>query len=95
MIRAGGKFRSIPKGSRVALFVAQWSWASAKLGRPIITADYIRYWHEPERTVYGHLRQFRELFPEYATPQPIAELVAAESGAAGSAEALMTAAVLL
>jgi hypothetical protein len=60
------------KGMRVTTFITQWTLASSMLGHPITLDEYCDWWNENERTAYRHQAQFRELFPELETPQPIA-----------------------
>lgn len=61
------------KGPRVAAFIAQWTMASQSMGRPLVVADFVEWWREPQSTVYRHLAEFREYFPEFETPQLIAD----------------------
>ncbi len=85
-----------PKGARVALFVAMWAWATADLGRPIIMADYLRYWPDEDETkVYRWQREFRQLFPEYRTPRELARPLAAAIRDAKTPSDLLTAQVAL
>jgi hypothetical protein len=69
----------VMKGARVQSFISLWSIASQRLGRPITVADYAEYYGENERTVYRHLRSFREVFPAIETPQPIADAAIAHA----------------
>ncbi len=61
------------KGGRVQAFIAQWTIATAALGRPITVIEYAEWWRESERTTYRHQACFRELFPDHDTPQVIAD----------------------
>jgi hypothetical protein len=75
--RAGGRWRSLPKGSRVWQFIIQWTLLSQLEDRPISLMEYADFWDEPDRTAYRHLKEFRELFGEgaegFRDPQPIAD----------------------
>jgi hypothetical protein len=37
--------------------------------------EYQRYWHEPERQTYRLQREFRELWPEFETPNELARQI--------------------
>lgn len=80
--RAGGTWRSIPRGMRVCQFVLEWMVLSQIEGRPITMPDYRRFWDEPERSAYRHLAEFRELFGkgknDYSDPQPLVDIVVAQ-----------------
>lgn len=69
--------KATPKASRVAGFIVQWAAAMRDAGGPIDLHGYMETWAVPERTAYRHLRQFRELWPEYSTPEPIAKALVA------------------
>jgi hypothetical protein len=65
-----------PKASRVAAFVIQWAWAMRDEQRDSFTiTEYQRYWHEGERQAYRHQAEFRELWPEFETPDALARQV--------------------
>jgi hypothetical protein len=73
--------RATPKAVQVATFIITWATAwqlredkSAAFG----IEAYTREGFESYRTAYRRLADFRELWPEYDTPQPLAELIAAE-----------------
>lgn len=67
-----------PKASRVAAFVIQWAIAMREEGVPSLTiTQYQRYWHEGERQSYRRQADFRELWPEYETPNELAAQVVA------------------
>ncbi len=73
--------RATPKAVQVATFII--TWATAWQLREDKTAAfgieaYAREGFESYRTAYRRLADFRELWPEYDTPQPLAELIAAE-----------------
>ena len=80
--RAGGTWRSIPKGTRVYQFVLEWLMLSQIEGRAITLPEYRRFWDEPERSAYRHLAEFRELFGKGANdfndPQPLVDFIAAQ-----------------
>lgn len=61
------------KGGKVQAFIAQWTMASASLGRPITLADYGEWWKESHATRYRRQQEFRSIFPTLDTPQPIAD----------------------
>lgn len=67
------------KGLRVATFVSCWAITSRSLGRAITLDDYREWWRESERTAYRYQAEFRELFPELDTPQPIADVAIARA----------------
>jgi hypothetical protein len=63
-----------PKASRVASFIVLWT-----VGMRMTDADefsiteYQRYWDESERQAYRLQREFRELWPEFETPNELAQ----------------------
>ena len=62
-----------PKATRVALFIASWAAAMDAEGREEFTiTEYARFWNEVEREAYRYQREFRELWPEYVTPNELA-----------------------
>jgi hypothetical protein len=65
-----------PKASRVAAFIVMWAAAmmDEQADEFSITA-YERYWHEGERQTYRLQKEFRELWPEFETPNELARLV--------------------
>lgn len=67
------------KGARVTHFIMQWTLASSMLGKPISLSEYAEWWDEPHSTAFRHQRRFREVFPEFDTPQPIANRAMAKS----------------
>ena len=72
--RAGGPLRGGLKGTRVATFVVAWAIAEYDLGEPVTRVeDFLAYWRSgySERSAYRHLREFRELLPEYDKPSEI------------------------
>jgi hypothetical protein len=62
-----------PKASRVAGFISLWATAMMveELDSFSIT-EYQRYWHESERQAYRRQVEFRDLWPEYETPNELA-----------------------
>jgi hypothetical protein len=65
-----------PKASRVAAFVIQWAWAMRDERRDSFTiTEFQRYWNEGERQAYRHQAEFRELWPEFETPDELARQV--------------------
>lgn len=67
-----------PKASRVAGFVVLWATAMRveDLDSFSIT-EYQRYWNESERQAYRRQVEFRELWPEYETPNELAGQIVA------------------
>ncbi len=63
-----------PKASRVATFVVLWALAlDDHQGDDELTLTEWREWaSESERTAWRKLAEFRELFPEFDTPKPLA-----------------------
>lgn len=73
--------KGIYKGGRVATFIVCWCIASNALGREITLEEYREWWKESERTAYREQARFREVFPQLANPQPIADNAMARSEA--------------
>jgi hypothetical protein len=74
--------RATPKGTRVAGFVVMWAIAmrdEKKDGYSI--TEYQRYWYEGERQAYRLQKEFRELWPEYETPNELARQIVAQVNA--------------
>jgi hypothetical protein len=68
--------KATPKGSRVATFIILWATAMRKEGRDEFSiTEYQRYWKENERKAYRLQREFRELWPEYETPNELAQML--------------------
>jgi hypothetical protein len=66
-----------PKASRVAGFVVMWAVAMALEERNTFSiTEYERYWNEGERQTYRLQRDFRELWPEFETPNELAREIA-------------------
>jgi hypothetical protein len=65
-----------PKASRVATFIVLWAVAMRMEGRDEFSiTEYQRYWHEGERQTYRAQKEFRELWPEYETPDEIGRAI--------------------
>lgn len=74
--------RVAPKATRVALFITSWAAAMGAEGRDEFTiTEYARFWNEVEREAYRYQREFRELWPEYETPNELARKVLEADGA--------------
>jgi hypothetical protein len=65
--------RVTPKASRVAAFIVMWAVAMRDegVGEYSIT-QYQHYWNEGERQAYRTQGEFRDLWPEYETPNELA-----------------------
>jgi hypothetical protein len=60
----------------VAAFIIQWALAMRDEGAPAYTiTQYQQYWHEGERQAYRRQAEFRELWPEFDTPNELAAQV--------------------
>jgi hypothetical protein len=65
--------KATPKGSRVATFIALWAAAMHEEGRDEYSiTEYQRRWNENERKAYRLQKEFRELWPEFDTPNELA-----------------------
>lgn len=64
--------RATPKASRVAEFIICWAIGLADEGGDFSITEYQRYWNENERRAYRSQKEFRELWPEYDTPDELA-----------------------
>lgn len=65
-----------PKGSRVAAFIIMWALGMRDSGGGGFSiTEYQRYWNEGERQAYRLQREFRELWPEFDTPDELARQV--------------------
>ena len=66
-----------PKASRVAGFIVQWAIGMRSEGLASFSiTEYQRYWSENERQAYRLQKEFRELWPEYETPNELASQIA-------------------
>lgn len=67
-----------PKASRVAAFVISWALAMRDEDRDEFSiTEYQRYWNEGERQAYRLQAEFRELWPEFDTPNELARQIVA------------------
>ncbi len=67
-----------PKASRVAGFIILWATAMRIDGLDSFSiTEYQRYWNESERQAYRRQVEFRELWPEYETPNELARQIVA------------------
>lgn len=65
-----------PKASRVATFIVLWTVAMRLTEADEFSiTEYQRYWNESERQAYRLQREFRELWPEYETPNELAHQI--------------------
>ncbi len=66
-----------PKASRVAGFIVQWAIAMREEGQETFSiTEYQRHWSENERQAYRLQKEFRELWPEYETPNELSLQIA-------------------
>ena len=66
-----------PKASRVAGFIVLWAIAMRDEGVDEYSiTEYQRYWSEGERQTYRLQSEFRELWPEFETPNELARQIA-------------------
>ena len=74
VIKASAK--ATPLAMRVAGFIVQWAIAMRfdEKDEYSIT-EYQRYWHENERKAYRLQAEFRELWPEFETPNELAQQI--------------------
>jgi hypothetical protein len=81
--RAMGMFRQIklgtrvaPKASRTAGFIILWAWAMKTEGKDSFTiTEYQRFYGETERQAYRSQSEFRDLWPEFETPNELARQI--------------------
>jgi hypothetical protein len=65
--------RVTPKASRVAAFVVMWAIAMRDERKDEYSiTEYMRYWVEDERQAYRTQNEFRDLWPEFDTPNELA-----------------------
>jgi len=68
--------KATPKATRVGAFILQWALAMRDEGVDDYTiTQYQRYWKEGERQTYRVQREFRELWPEFETPNELARQI--------------------
>ena len=83
--------RVTPKASRVAGFIVMWAIAMKLEGRAGFSiTEYERYWNEGERQTYRLQREFRELWPEFETPDELARQVVGHIDARASKREVAT-----
>lgn len=64
------------KASRVSAFIVMWAAAMRDEGADEFSiTEYQRYWNESERRAYRLQVEFRELWPEYETPNELAHRI--------------------
>jgi hypothetical protein len=64
------------KASRVSAFIVMWAAAMRDEGLDEFSiTEYQRYWNESERRAYRLQAEFRELWPEFETPNELAQQV--------------------
>ncbi len=59
------------KGMRVAGFVAQWARSQRELGVGRSVDDHADWWKENRATWFRRQAEFRQAFPEHATPDAL------------------------
>jgi hypothetical protein len=68
--------KATPKASRVATFIVLWAYAMRELGTEEFSiTEYQRRWNEGERQAYRLQKEFRELWPEFETPNELARQI--------------------
>jgi hypothetical protein len=73
-IKTAGKVT--PKATRVAGFVVFWAVAMQHEGKDEFSiTEYQRFWNEGERQTYRLQKEFRELWPEFETPNELARQI--------------------
>jgi hypothetical protein len=83
--------KATPKASRVAGFIILWATAMGiEEADAFSITEYQRYWHESERQAYRRQVEFRELWPEYDTPNELATQIVAWVRKRGDAKAQST-----
>ena len=69
--------RVTPKASRVAGFIVMWAVVMRAEGVDELSiTEYQRYWNEGERQAYRLQQEFRDLWPEFETPDELARQIA-------------------
>jgi hypothetical protein len=65
--------KATPLAARVSAFIIAWAIAMRADGRDEYSiTEYQRYWNENERQAYRLQKEFRELWPEFETPNELA-----------------------
>jgi hypothetical protein len=68
--------RVTPKASRTAGFIILWAWAMKSEGKDAYTiTEYQRFYNEGERQAYRSQSEFRDLWPEFETPNELARQI--------------------
>jgi hypothetical protein len=68
--------RVTPKASRVAAFIVMWAVAMRdEAADEYSITEYQRYWSEGERQAYRAQGEFRDLWPEFDTPNEFARQI--------------------
>ncbi len=68
--------RVSPKASRTAGFIILWAWAMKSERQDSFTiTEYMRFYSENERQAYRSQSEFRDLWPEFETPNELARQV--------------------
>ena len=71
--------KATPKASRVAAFMVMWAAAMLDEGVDAFSiTEYQRYWNEGERQTYRLQHEFRELWPEFETPNEFARQIVSQ-----------------
>jgi hypothetical protein len=74
-VKAAGK--AAPLASRVAGFIVAWAIAMQLDGKDEYSiTEYQRFWSENERSTYRLQAEFRQLWPEFETPNELARQIA-------------------
>lgn len=69
--------KATPLASRVAGFIVQWAIAmQLEIKDEYSISEYQRFWSENERKAYRLQAEFRELWPEFETPNELARQIA-------------------
>lgn len=65
-----------PKAMRVATFIVLWAVGMREAGQEEFSiTEYMRRWDEDERQAYRVQAEFRELWPEFRTPDELARQI--------------------
>jgi hypothetical protein len=68
--------KATPKASRVATFIVLWAVGMKEEGKAEYSiTEYQRYWNENERQAYRVQNEFRELWPEFETPNELGQQI--------------------
>lgn len=67
---------STMSGQKVAALVVMWTVAREELGHDVKVEEFVGWSHESRATVHRRLQEFRRLFPEYETPNELAQRLA-------------------